>query len=144
MKLHRSYLALFALTGTGCQAQNDIAKYAQTQITNCHAIDGDTLNCQGKRYRLLAIDTAEMLGHCTQGRVCAKGDPYRQKAALQATITQSMTAYEITQDRYQRAVVFVINARGENLSCSMLAAEAEYRPQYDNDNLIASSCPQLI
>ena len=52
-----------------------------------YVTDGDTFRCSnGTRVRLSSIDTPELPGSCRPGRICAPGNPYAAKAALQRLI----------------------------------------------------------
>jgi micrococcal nuclease len=133
-------IAMTMLTTCGQAAD---PKPIQT-VQNCLAIDGDTITCAGTKFRLLAIDTAEMPGHCQRERICAQGDPFAQKQALTNMLNDPLEITEITKDRYKRTVAIIINAKGQNLSCEMLKNGAEYKSQYDNEKLIYKACPALI
>ena len=49
-------------------------------LAGCTATDGDSLNCNGERIRLLGIDAPEF--SCPRGRKCVAGDPRAAKAYL--------------------------------------------------------------
>ena len=111
-----------------------------TLILLCTAIDGDTLRCDGKRYRLLAIDAPE-LGSCRQGRVCVEGDPVASKNALAEMISGRQVEMTIVgKDRYGRALV-TARAGGEDLSCQMIrVARAVYVARWDKGGRVRAVC----
>lgn len=106
---------------------------AIVSLTGCYAVDGDTLKCEGTRYRLLAIDSAEMKGHCRRGRVCAPGDPVAAKQSLAAGMRLGPITFEQTgYDRRNKRPVGIVWAGGVNLNCRQLRArQAIYKPEYD-------------
>ena len=136
-------LASLATLAIDAQAQPAGTDRPVAHAANCKAIDGDTLRCGSVRVRLVGIDAAEMPGHCRKGRTCAKGDPYRQRDALAELAASQLTIVPVKLDRYQRMVARVRNARGEDLSCAMLAAGATYRADWDDGKIIARTCPSL-
>ena len=111
-----------------------------TLILLCSAIDGDTLRCDGERYRLLAIDAPE-LGPCRQGRVCVEGDPVASKSALAEMISGHQVEMTIVgKDRYGRALV-TARAGGVDLSCAMIrAGRAVYVAKWDDGLRVARTC----
>lgn len=112
-----------------------------TLLLSCIAIDGDTLRCDGERYRLLAIDAPEM-SHCRKGRVCAPGDPVASKAYLAGMISGRKVAMTVVgKDRYGRSLVTARVGRTD-LSCAMIkAGHAIYVRKWDNGGLIQQKCP---
>jgi micrococcal nuclease len=113
-------------------------------LFGCAAVDGDTIRCDGKRYRLLAIDAPEMPGHCRRGRRCVPGDPLRAKEELQRALRDGRVRFQVVaQDRYGRSVGIGV-ARGVNLSCHMLrAGHAAYVARYDTGSWIRRACPDI-
>lgn len=103
-------------------------------------MDGDTLRCDGERYRLLAIDAPEM-SHCRKGRVCAPGDPVASKALLAEMISGRKVAMTVVgKDRYGRALVTARVGRTD-LSCAMIrAGHAVYVKRWDNGLLVGRAC----
>ncbi len=109
-------------------------------LLSCTAIDGDTLRCNGERYRLLAIDAPEM-SHCRKGRVCAPGDPIASKAHLAEMISGRKVAMTVVgKDRYGRSLV-VARVGRTDLSCAMIrAGHAVYVKRWDNGGRVNSIC----
>jgi micrococcal nuclease len=138
-------ITLIATAATMMLAKCDQNPNAKTThvYNNCIAIDGDTVLCAKRNFRLLAVDAAEMPGHCRQGRKCVQGDPHFQKFALSQLLRDPLEITEITTDRYKRTVAIIVNAERQNLSCAMLNVGAEYKAEYDNENLIRNACPDL-
>ena len=134
--------SLGLVAGTSARAGADMPSPSLTPVvvTNCRAIDGDTLRCGSIRIRLLGIDAAELPGHCRVGRHCAPGDPFAQQAALRRLAAGPLTVRAVTQDRYGRLVATVHNAAGVDLSCAMIAAGATYKPAWDNGGIVRRSC----
>jgi micrococcal nuclease len=112
-----------------------------TSLIGCGAVDGDTIRCGTERIRLLAIDAPEMPGHCRRGRVCALGDPYASKAALEQDLRQGPVTIERTgTDRYGRTVA-IVRVNGANLSCrQIIRGYALYWKRYDLGGRIAREC----
>ena len=118
------------------------ASYSET-ISGCRAVDGDTLNCQGERVRLLGIDAPELPGHCAQGRACAPGDPYASTVSLEAAVDSEMAIERVGQDRYGRTLAMVRGKAGD-LSCLQLRHHAAiYKPAWDNGFRVARMCPKV-
>jgi endonuclease YncB( thermonuclease family) len=44
---------------------------AVLSLAMCRVVDGDGLNCQGERIRLVDIDAPEIAGHCPEERALA-------------------------------------------------------------------------
>lgn len=110
----------------------------------CAVLDGDTLDCQGERIRLLGIDAPELPGHCRQGRACVQGDPFAASEALkQAIAPGNLRIVSVGTDRYGRTLANVY-AGGRNVSCRVLAdGLVAYVQRWDNDGLLAKDCPDL-
>lgn len=113
-------------------------------ISGCKVTDGDTIRCGDERVRLLGIDTAEMPGHCRQGRDCVEGDPFAAKRSLEHLIAgRELTIQRAGQDRYRRTLA-TVQADGEDLSCRQLGrGHAIYRADWDDGGLVAATCPDL-
>ena len=84
-------------------------------------IDGDTLECGGRRIRLAGIDAPEMPGHCRRGRDCTPGDPYAAQAHLRMMTQGGVSCRATDTDVYGRTVARC-EAAGRDLSCAMIAA----------------------
>jgi micrococcal nuclease len=110
-------------------------------VLGCHAIDGDTIRCGQERIRLLAIDAPEMPGHCRRGRVCAPGDPFAARAALeQALRLGPVTVVRVRIGAWGRTDADVL-VNGQSLSCLQLrAGHAVYWRRYDRGRRIAREC----
>lgn len=109
-------------------------------LLSCTAIDGDTLRCDGERYRLLAIDAPEMT-HCRKGRTCAPGDPVASKAYLAGMISgRKVEMTVVGKDRYGRSLVTARVGRTD-LSCAMIrAGHAVYVKKWDDRKRVAELC----
>lgn len=143
---HRNYAALLAaaaitIVSATAGAQPSGLNRTVERAANCSALDGDTLRCGSIRVRLVGVDAAELPGHCRQGRICASGDPYRQREALARLATGQLTIVPLKIDKYQRMIARVRSANGSDLSCAMLAAGATYRSDWDEHNIVARTCP---
>lgn len=112
---------------------------ATSSINGCTATDGDTLNCDGERIRLLGIDAPEF--SCPRYRKCVEGDPQAAKDYLAAIIRgRNLTLKRVGQDRYGRTLG-VVYANGANVSCRMIAAgHAVYVARWDNGRRVAKDC----
>lgn len=100
------------------------------QPAACLAIDGDTLNCDGERIRLVAIDAPELPSFNGQ----------TSKAALSAKLLGDIQIIRLSKDRYGRTVANV-RVNGESLSCAQIASDStRYWPRYDPDGSIAKEC----
>jgi len=84
-------------------------------------IDGDTLECGGRRIRLAGIDAPEMPGHCRRGRDCTPGDPYAAQAYLRSIAQGEVNCRPTDTDAYGRTVARC-GAAGRDFSCAMIAA----------------------
>lgn len=117
-----------------------LALAALSPVYNCTATDGDTLNCNGERIRLIGMDAPEM-GRCPSNRRCVKGDGQAAKRYLATLIRgRSLTIERIGRDRYDRTLALVY-VDGLNLSCAMIAAgQAAYRADWDNGGRVAKDC----
>jgi micrococcal nuclease len=109
----------------------------------CTAIDGDTIRCGSERIRLIAIDAPEMPGHCRRGRICAPGDPYAAKAALE----QDLRAGTITIERIRIGAWgrtdAIVRVNGVNLSCRQISTgHAIYWRRYDVGGKVRRECPE--
>ena len=125
---------------TSCQAQTPLPP--AEPLTHCTVVDGDTLRCAGERVRLLAIDAAELPGHCRTGRDCAPGDPVANTESLRASLGESMTIRRVGRDHYGRTLALVTSG-GIDLSCRQLAAHAAiYKPRWDNGGHVMARCPE--
>lgn len=117
-------------------------RYTDT-VTDCRVVDGDTLNCDGSRIRLLGIDAPELPGHCADGRNCAPGDPYQSASSLRDGMGDG-TKLRISiagADRYGRTLALVYG-KGGDLSCWQLVhGAAIYKPRWDNDGRVSRTCP---
>lgn len=110
-------------------------------VSNCVAIDGDTLNCAGERIRLLGIDAPELPGHCQVGRVCVPGDPFASKRSLEGLIEPTMDIIRYGRDRYGRTLAMVYVWEG-SLSCRQLrTGNAMYVSEWDENGVVAADCP---
>lgn len=85
-----------------------------------YIIDGDTLDCAGRRIRLASIDAPEMPRHCRRGRVCVSGDPYAARAQLHALTRGAVRCQAVDTDVYGRTVARCQGPEGD-LSCAMVA-----------------------
>lgn len=120
------------------------AELQAVPVRACRTLDGDTLECAGEKIRLLGIDAPELPGHCRAGRICAPGDPYLSQSNLQGLLQFEMTLQRVMTDRYGRTVGMVY-ANGRSLSCSqLLAGQAVYVSDWDNNGLVASECPSSV
>lgn len=139
-------LAAAAITATNLEAKAEPAALNRPieRAVNCRAIDGDTLRCGSIRIRLVGVDAAELPGHCRQGRICAPGDPYGQRRALAHLAVGPLTIVPLKIDKYQRMIARVRNANGSDLSCAMLAAGATYRSDWDENSIVARTCPSQL
>lgn len=110
-----------------------------TVLSGCSVVDGDTLNCNGERIRLLGIDAPEF--HCPQKRNCVVGDPHAAKAYLATLIDgRRLTIERVGKDRYDRTLALVY-ADGRNVACQMVSAgHAAYVARWDNDDRVARDC----
>lgn len=113
---------------------------AGDSVSDCRVVDGDTLNCQGERVRLLGIDAPELLGHCARGRACVAGDPFAATRSLEAAVDPEMRIERVGQDRYGRTLAMVRGSHGD-LSCWQIRHHrAEYVARWDNGLLVARTC----
>lgn len=110
----------------------------------CRAIDGDTLRCGSERIRLLGIDAAELPGHCREGRDCAPGDPFAQKALLAQLVAKPVTIIPVKQDHWGRTVATVLDAGGNNVSCALISAGVRYVPKWDDGLRTLKACPTVV
>jgi len=96
--------------------------------TPFRVIDGDTLDCAGRRIRLAGIDAPEMPGHCRPGRRCVAGDPEAARAVLQRFAAAGLSCTPSGRDTYGRTIARCA-AGGRDASCALIAsghAEARY------------------
>jgi len=115
---------------------------ASAPLYDCRVVDGDTIRCGDERIRLLAIDAAEMRGHCRRGRVCVPGDPIAARKSLQQATSPYMRIQRVGKDRYGRTLGLVHGPAGD-LSCFQLrAGQAFYKPRWDNGRRVAAMCPE--
>lgn len=112
---------------------------ALVAFTGCHAVDGDSLRCNGERIRLLGIDAPEF--HCPRNRNCVAGDPHASKAYLAALIDgRKLSIERVGKDRYNRTLA-VVYVDGRNASCEMVRAKhAAYNARWDNNRRVAQDC----
>jgi endonuclease YncB( thermonuclease family) len=123
----------------GLRAASDLPVLANV-VTDCYALDGDTLRCGGERIRLVGIDTPEMPGHCQPGRRCGTGNPHAAKTALGNAVGPSMQIRRFGTDRYGRTLALVCGPRGD-LSCAQLrGGHAIYRADWDVDGAMMRAC----
>lgn len=115
---------------------------AGTAVSGCRAVDGDTLRCGELRVRLAEIDAPEMPGHCRAGRVCAPGDPYASKAALQAALgAGNVRVRKLATDRYGRTVA-AVTAGGKDLSCAQVrGGYAIAQLKWGDYGVLRRACP---
>jgi micrococcal nuclease len=125
----------------GGAALHPAAPSPATPVTACRVVDGDTLNCDGERVRLLGIDAPELPGHCRRGRACVAGDPYASSGSLAAALAPPLSINRVGVDRYGRTLALVRGRNGD-LSCWQLRHHAAtYRFDWDNGGLVAALCP---
>ena len=111
-----------------------------TTVSQCVAVDGDTLRCGNERIRLIGIDSPEMPGHCAEGRNCVEGDPEAALAALSGSVSAAMPIKRYGTDRYGRTLALVKGPLGD-LSCSQLrAGHAIYRADWDVNGAMIKGC----
>lgn len=109
-------------------------------VSQCYAVDGDTLRCGAERVRLIGIDSPEMPGHCITGRHCVKGDPFAAKAALAGAVGATMAIRRFGTDHYGRTLALVKGPLGD-LSCGQLrAGHAIYRADWDVNGAMMKGC----
>jgi endonuclease YncB( thermonuclease family) len=135
-------LALAPAQGSGKASTATTGRYPVT-VHDCRVVDGDTLRCDIGRIRLLGIDAPELPGHCAQGRDCAPGNPYESSKSLADGMGDGadLRIRNVGTDRYGRTLAMVLG-RGGDLSCWQLTrGEAIYKPRWDNDGLVAATCP---
>ena len=138
------YLTFVLSTTIPGHGRASIDEHIQPAVTTaCNAIDGDTLRCGAARIRLIGIDAAELPGHCRTGRRCASGNPHAQHGALKRLSEGKLTIWPVATDKYGRIVARVRNSAGLDLSCAMIAQGATYKPQWDNDRIVARTCPKV-
>lgn len=108
---------------------------------DCNVTDGDTLNCQGRRIRLIGIDAPELPGHCREGRQCVEGDPFASSEALQRLIQVSnLQIVVLGRDKYDRELADVY-ANGRNVACDLIAGGyAVYKPNWDQGETVREDC----
>lgn len=108
---------------------------------DCNVTDGDTLNCGGRRIRLIGIDAPELPGHCRVGRNCVKGDPFAASEALRRLIQVSnLQIVVLGRDKYDRELANVY-ANSRNVACDLIAGGyAVYKPNWDNGNTVREDC----
>lgn len=88
---------------------------------NPRVLDGDTIDCGGRRIRLQGIDAPEMPGHCPPGRRCTPGDPHKSRDFLRGMATGAVICEGTDTDRYGRTVARC-SSGGRDLSCEMIRA----------------------
>lgn len=114
-------LAALALSGcSGCTWTDE--ELARPIGDKAVAIDGDTFDSNGLRYRLARIDAAEMPGHCRPGRQCVDGDPFAAKRALQGLLDSGyIYCAPKGKDHYKRILVECFINDEQNISDIMIA-----------------------
>jgi endonuclease YncB( thermonuclease family) len=129
-----------ARPGLRAAPDNRLAAAAANIVTDCYAVDGDTLRCGGERIRLIGIDSPEMPGHCQAGRRCVAGDPVAAKQALGGAVAANMRIRRFGTDRYGRTLALVRGPLGD-LSCSQLRhGHAIYRSDWDVNGAMMRDC----
>jgi endonuclease YncB( thermonuclease family) len=126
-------------------AAQAIAEPAVKRCIRPEAIDGDTIRCGPRGYRvshrLIGIDAPELAGHCRAGRDCSPGDPLASRAALAAAIEKGATVQTFGTDRYKRRLSIVRTKDGRNASCLQLkGGQAIFKPNWDKGHRIAREC----
>lgn len=122
------------------QATEANEEHDLVDISDCRAVDGDTLKCGQEAVRLLGIDAPEMAGHCAVGRNCVEGDPVASRDNLQFAIQYVMQIERVGEDRYGRTLAMVY-VDGESLSCQQLRANhAVYVSDWDDGQRVANGC----
>jgi endonuclease YncB( thermonuclease family) len=108
---------------------------------DCNVTDGDTLNCQGRRIRLIGLDAPELPGHCREGRECVKGDPFASSEALQRLIqAHNLQIVVLGRDNYGRELANVYADR-RNVACDLIAGGyAVYKPHWDEGGTVREDC----
>jgi endonuclease YncB( thermonuclease family) len=129
-----------ANSGRAIHQDDRVSPNAPANI-ECDVVDGDTLNCQGRRIRLLGIDAPELPGHCRRGRPCVKGDPFASSEALQRLIgVSNLQIVVVGRDKYDRELANVY-ANGKNVACDLIdGGFAVYKPNWDNGNIVQEDC----
>lgn len=111
--------------------------------TQCEAVDGDTLRCEGMIIGLLGVDAAEMQDPCPSGRDCAQGDPIAQWAELGLFVARGkMIVQPVRNDKQGTLLALVKNNEGRNASCAALRAGARYLAERDYQWRIRALCLQ--
>ena len=124
----------------------ELSANALPSLWGCIAIDGDTLNCDGERIRLLGIDAPELPGHCNPGRIC--GDPFSSQQNLQNALQDPMSVERIGNDRYGRTLGMVYSESQifgiqvvQSLSCiQLVSGHAFYAGDWDDLDRVANEC----
>ena len=108
---------------------------------DCDATDGDTLNCGGRRIRLIGIDAPELPGHCRQGRECVDGDPFAATQALDRLIgSGDLQIVVLGQDHYGRELANVYSD-GRNVACDLIDdGHAIYVAEWDERQSVNEDC----
>jgi micrococcal nuclease len=117
----RKALIIAGLLLVGCTDRDPHAQFAIYGDRHARALDGDTFDFQGKRYRLARIDAPELPGHCRPGRHCVAGDPYAAKLQLQWMLDEWTACTPIGIDVYGRYLVECRDSNGINLNDRMMA-----------------------
>jgi endonuclease YncB( thermonuclease family) len=105
-------------------------------VTNCVAIDGDTLRCNRERIRLIGIDAPELPGHCRRGRHCVAGDPIASTKSLSSVATGRLKIRRFGEDHYGRTLALLSGKMGD-LSCWQLKQKmAFYKRNWDRAKLV--------
>jgi micrococcal nuclease len=118
-----------AILAAGTAIAGGTALWDRTDMTprefapgQCHAVDGDTIDCGGRRVRLVNIDAPELHGQCPAEIQAA------ERAKLAALIAMETAVVRVTpekaRDKYGRTLARVaINGRdlGETLIAQNLA-----------------------
>jgi endonuclease YncB( thermonuclease family) len=114
----RLVLALAAAAAGGAYWLESGEKLRTYEAGACRAVDGDTLDCAGRRVRLANIDAPELRGRCPAETQMA------ERAKLAAMIAVANASVRVTpdggKDRYGRLLARVA-IDGEDLGETLIA-----------------------